>query len=289
MGIDVIGLRFLAYARRKQAFGRTLTIGRQKVDIDPPEQTKLARSLRLAPYDVSQKYAEALLRQGFGSTGVESLDHSAYEGATLVHDLNFPFSREIEVFDTLIDCGTLEHVFNVPQALANLSTLCATGGQILHVVPANNFLGHGLYQFSPELFFSYYSEKNGYKDTEVYLAHTTPRGYWYKALPARHGERHEMLSPSQYLMCVRTLKGKAPALPKEVQQSDYVHLWAEGADANEGRMKRMLKSRPGLFYPLKKMANTLKQTKRFLWRKDIDYVSARPSRLQKVKLRSLLG
>lgn len=288
VGVDVIGLQFLAYARRKRDFGRAVTVGRQQVDIDPPAQKKLARDLRLGPYDVHQKYAESLLIQGFGSACAESMDHSSYEGATIIQDLNLPFTKPPPTFDTVIDCGTLEHVFNIPQALANLSELCAESGQILHVVPAANFLGHGLYQFSPELFFSYYSEKNGYRDTEVYLANTTPQAYWYRAFPSKNGERHEMLTRSQFLICVRTTKNKTAAATKEVQQSDYLHSWARGPGSNDSRIKKALRNSPALYYALKKTLRVLKRAKRFAWPREIVYVHARPSRLQKVQLRSLL-
>jgi len=64
----------------------------------------------------------------------------------------------------------MEHVFNASQGLKNVTRLCAPGGQIIHSLPANNFCNHGFWQFSPELFFSLYSDKNGYSETEIFLA-----------------------------------------------------------------------------------------------------------------------
>ena len=47
------------------------------------------------------------------------------------------------------------------------SDLCKNGGTIIHSLPSNNNCGHGFWQFSPELFFSLYNEKNGFKNNEM--------------------------------------------------------------------------------------------------------------------------
>lgn len=289
MGVDLIAEQFLAYAKKKQNFGRTVTIGRQKMDVDPPDQIRLARKLGISNYDVSQKYAESLLIQGLGAACAESLDASPYEGATIIHDLNLPFRESPPVFDTIIDCGTLEHVFNIPQALLNLSQLCSEKGQILHVVPGTNYLGHGLYQFSPELFFSYYSAKNGYRDTEIYLANTSYKSYWYRVFPPQNGERHEILTPAQFLVCVRTVKDKTSLPSQGVQQSDYLHVWEHGSDAHDGRIKLALKRNPAVYYRLKTAVNTVKTLKRQMLGREIHYVNERSSTFEKVKLSHLLG
>jgi len=288
MGVDLIAAQFLAFAKKKQDFGRTVTVGRQKMDVDPPDQVRFARKIGMPVYDVTQKYAESFLTRGLGATCAESLDASSYEGATILHDLNLPFRQTPPVFNTIIDCGTLEHVFNVPQALLNLSQLCSEEGQILHVVPGTNYLGHGLYQFSPELFFSYYSSGNGYRDTEIFLANTSYKDYWYRVRLPQNGERHEILTPAQFLMCVRTVKEKRSALPQTVQQSDYLHVWERGPGAPEGRIQRALKSHPGVYYRLKAVVNALLALQRKIIRREIRYVSARSSRFEKIKLTHLL-
>ena len=48
-------------------------------------------------------------------------------------------------FSCVLDGGTLEHVFNFPQAIKNAMEIVAIGGHFLGVVPANNFSGHGFY------------------------------------------------------------------------------------------------------------------------------------------------
>ena len=51
-------------------------------------------------------------------------------------------------------------LFRSPQALSNLHELLNVGGFILHENPANNFVDHGFYQFSPSVYFDYYTRNN---------------------------------------------------------------------------------------------------------------------------------
>lgn len=60
-------------------------------------------------------------------------------------------------FDLVIDCGTMEHVFDVRQVMENITGATKTDGAIIHVMPGNNTFDHGFFQFSPTLFSDYYS------------------------------------------------------------------------------------------------------------------------------------
>lgn len=98
-----------------------------------------------------------------GSTKIDSLDISDYQGASIVHDLNKPLPQEYECkYDCVIDGGTLEHVFNVAEALVSIMQLLRPGGLFITCTMANNYCGHGFYQFSPELFYRTFSEENGF-------------------------------------------------------------------------------------------------------------------------------
>ena len=166
MGIDIHALNFLRYTSRKKTLGRVATIGRQSLLVTPSQINKI---IGISAADDFGAFCEDLLLSHFGATAVDSYDYSDYEGATFIVDLNKPLAPS-KNYDTVIDCGTVEHVYNVPQALANISSLCSRGGQIVHVSPGNNCCGHGFWQFSPELFFSLYSDANGYLETEVFVA-----------------------------------------------------------------------------------------------------------------------
>ena len=94
--------------------------------------------------DYADNYLELILE----THDIKALDYSAYEGCDIVHDLNTPIGPELHGrFDAVIDGGCLEHIFNVPMALANYMNLVRNGGSLFIATMANNHMGHGFYQF----------------------------------------------------------------------------------------------------------------------------------------------
>jgi hypothetical protein len=248
MGIDIHALNFLRYVSKKQKLGTVATLGRQSLLVP---RRDLARFTGISWKDAELGlFSEELFKKHFGATLVDSYDYSDYEGATHVVDLGKPMVPEKQ-YDTIIDCGTVEHIFNVSQALRNLSSLCASGGQIVHVLPANNFCGHGFWQFSPELFFSLYSDASGYRETEVFLADLNDARKWFEVKQPKDGRRAEVVSSSPlYVMC-RTIK-LGNDFPESIQQSDYIYHW-DSAYTNQHQsglvptLKNAIKARPSLY------------------------------------------
>lgn len=252
MGIDVHALNFLRYVKQFGGFGRTVTIGRQNIDFRPDHFLRFTGKLSAATED---RYCEPLLIEHFGATTVDSVDNSDFENATIIHDLNRPLAPEMRSgrFDTLIDGGCLEHIFQAPIALRTFSELTAPGGQIVHVIPANNFCGHGFYQFSPELFFSLYSEINGYRDTEVFLADATRLDRWFRVNAPSNGLRANAHSATPLYLLVRTVKISSDFRHDTVQQSDYVHRWNE-AETLSPEPKRAKKRKSAVVIALRNIA-----------------------------------
>jgi hypothetical protein len=226
MGIDAHGLNFLRYVCAKAALGTTVMIGRQNVHDSVVNIAMSAKRLRPAPYG---PFAEELLATEFGATNIDSMDVSDFEGATVLQDMNTPVPLALHgKYQTVMDYGSLEHVFDVAQALRNVIALCsAKSGQILHVLPANNQCGHGFWQFSPELFFSLYSEANGFKDTEVFVASLADEKSWYRASKPKYAKRLNIISKDRLYLLVRTTKVSVQK-SLVVQQSDYVAAWDRG-------------------------------------------------------------
>ena len=223
MGIDIQSLYFLMYVHKFGNFNKTITIGRQNLNIRFPNK-------KLIPFITKYRneiYIDQLLKDYFGSTIVDSIDASDYEGATIIHDLNTPIPENLKYkYDTVIDAGTLEHIYNIPQALENVSFLCRPGGQIIHILPSNNQCGHGFWQMSPELFFSLFSDKNGYENTEVFLAYTSNSAKnFYKVIKPENGKRVNIYSKSELYVFVRTVLKTKEFSHKNIQQSDYVYAW----------------------------------------------------------------
>lgn len=230
MGIDAHAHHLLRYARRNGPLGSTVTLGRMVVHMGPKARQRLTGA---AP-EVRTVYGEEVLAREFGATSVDSIDNSSYEGATIVADMNQPLPESVGSYETVIDFGCMEHIFDVRQALRNITSLSAPGGRILHVLPANGYCGHGFYQYSPELFFSYYTPRNGFEDTEVFVADLLDTRHWFKVSPPSSGRRVNLRSSSEMLVLVMTRHARAVE-DFEIQQSDYVYEWAQGDEQSTPR------------------------------------------------------
>lgn len=223
MGIDVQTLRFLKYVfETRGAFGRVLTVGRQGVHCSPHIQHLVLGRPGVAP----GSFCEPLLISNFGATCVDSIDASDYEGATVVHDLNEPFVHDMGTYDTVFDGGCLEHIFDVAAALRNLTKVCREGGQLIHVLPANNQCGHGFWQFSPELFFSLYSSSRGFFGTEVFVGDVIDPNWIFKVNQPAAGSRHDIRHPNPIYVMARTTLVSRPGNDRRVYQSDYLTEWS---------------------------------------------------------------
>jgi len=223
MGIDFHAFNFLRYVAQSGPFGETITIGRQDLAVNPVALSRLVTPT--AAY-VPSAYCDNILIDQFGATKVDSIDNSGYEDATHILDLCQPIPEALfGKYDTVIDAGTTEHIFEAPRALKSMSELVRPGGQVIHILPANNFCGHGFWQFSPELFFSLYSQKNGYRDTQVFLADLTDKWRWYEVMAPQGGRRINVASFAELHVMVRTVRTGATFSHKHVQQSDYLYQW----------------------------------------------------------------
>jgi hypothetical protein len=242
MGIDTASAKFLCAARSRGAdFARALMLGRQTFY---PDARSLRRifAIHKLPHDVDaflrqNEYAESFFRC-LGAREVASLDCSSYEGATLVHDMNSPIPDELrERFTVVHDGGTLEHVFNLPQALRNSMEMVRVGGHFTQVTVANNFMGHGFWQFSPELVFRVFSPANGYRIDAVLLHEVVPGGPWYVVTdPNEVGARVELCnSRPTYILTIAQRIARTEIFAIPPQQSDYVAQWRDGDEPPPAR------------------------------------------------------
>lgn len=239
MGLDLNAVQFLLRARKRGVeFGSVLTIGRLKLDVFPAKVRQLLEQHGLA-HDAfrsegrSDGQAEAFFRC-LGANSVQSLDASAYEGASLVHDLNQPVPAEWKQrYDIVYDGGTLEHVFNFPVALRSCMEMVKVGGHLFLDSPANNWFGHGFYQFSPELFYGALSEENGYEVVEMIAHPTGPHARWYGvANPSVVRSRVELISYTLIHLLTHARRKRGGEIFKQMpQQSDYTVAWQGSTSA----------------------------------------------------------
>jgi SAM-dependent methyltransferase len=220
MGIDAHPFNFIKLQSRRAPLGRVLTIGRQQLSVD-------ARRLgeELAAVAGQSLYCEPVLT-ALGAESVASVDYSDYEQPSYVADLGRPITMS-ERFDTIVDAGSLEHIFDVATAFRNLIELCEVGGRIIHSLPVNDLNGHGFYQFCSDLIFAIYSERNGFADTEVYYASNLDPSVWHKMPPARPGVRVEVLSIEPIIL-LSVARKVAKVDQIDVTQPFYAIAWEQG-------------------------------------------------------------
>jgi SAM-dependent methyltransferase len=103
-----------------------------------------------------------------GIDGYVDLDRFPDDAPQRLHDLNQPLPGDLEeAFGLVLDSGTLEHVFDVRQALENVVRAARVGGWVIHFSPAAD-VDHGFYSFSPTLFYDLY-EANGFVDARCFI------------------------------------------------------------------------------------------------------------------------
>ena len=107
---------------------------------------------------LDDKYSiDKVILKGLGFSQVDTMDYSVYEGADIAHDLNLPIPDEHkEKYDFVLDAGTIEHVFDLPQVLKNVFDALKIGGIFFFDTPYWYHPHHGYYNCSPELFEDYF-------------------------------------------------------------------------------------------------------------------------------------
>lgn len=234
MGINTSFARLLVEARLQgTSFADTLTIGRQSLTVPRAELSRMASRLGLDAGGSLERdgYAEPFLTGMLGAQSVRSIDYSDYQQADIVHDLNQPLPREWhESFDTLIDGGSIEHIFDIRQVLSNYMTLVRTGGSIFILTTANNLCGHGFYQFSPEFFYRVFNRSNGFETRDVVLIESPllsveksrHNRYFHANNPSQVGKRIQLVNcrPTMIFVHARKLTAQTPFATPPLQ-SDY--------------------------------------------------------------------
>ncbi|MGH7172593.1 MAG: hypothetical protein ACRELG_20120, partial [Gemmataceae bacterium] len=235
MGVGIQVLRHLLASKRDGvSYARTAMIGRQSLHVSVPQVQEsmrhfLGRTLTRAETlaMMGDGFLEGILR-ALGASRIEAVDYSAYEGATIVHDMNRTLPDEHKSqFTAVLDGGSLEHVFDFPRAIRNCMEMLEVGGHFLGITCANNFLGHGFYQFSPELYYRVFSPENGFLIEKMFVCERQAEGKWYSAAdPQVVGARGILVNHQPTILMVRARKIQEKEvfalLPRHVRSS-HIH------------------------------------------------------------------
>jgi hypothetical protein len=245
MGIDNNGFQCLLYAKKINVdFKHTALIGRQGLHLS---QDDMKNAFCAFGYTISEEeinkifiinngYAEQLIAF-LGGLEVHSFDYSDYEGATHLHDMNKEIPEEFrEKYTAVLDGGTLEHIFNFPVAIKNCMEMVSVGGHFIGIVPANNFMGHGFYQFSPEVYFNIFSAENGFEITTVVAIEDRPKATWYSVINPKdvHGRVTLTNNVPVHLFVVAKKLMRNMIFETIPQQYDYLALWQQNTSFSDG-------------------------------------------------------
>lgn len=200
MGLLKRNLYLLAFEHKKHPIkGDVLTFGQQSVYATLNEVKTLFKRegvfLKNLPksFDIKNKIpawektgyqnytnCHAVLRL-LGAKKVFSADVSGYENSDILMDFNAPVDKKYyNRFDTILDIGTLEHVFNIPQAFENIKLMIRPGGTLILGYPLAGVINHGFYQICPTLLYDYFSI-NGFENFSCFILDGSNINYEKKA------------------------------------------------------------------------------------------------------------
>ena len=140
----------------------------------------------------------------------------------------------------IIEAGTIEHVFNFPVAINNCMEALKIDGHFIAITPVNNQMGHGFYQFSPELFYRVFSEENGFKILKMIICASTDGPElmkWYEVADPKAVKERVMLVnnfPTDLLFIAKKTHDAA-IFNHTPQQSDYVSTWLVSDTIKSGK------------------------------------------------------
>jgi len=243
MGIDIPSLQLLCCAKNIGVdFSDTMTVGRQHVYL-PPDATALILGAIGTPRELASAILEGQSAEPFfallGAKQVSSVDASDYEQATHLHNFNQPLPTSLaNRFSVVHEGGTIEHVFNIPQAFKNCMEMVRVGGHFIQVNVANNYTGHGFWQFCPELIYRIFSRENGFHIKAVLMHEHVMRsggpsfGRWYKVDdPAVHHCRVELINDRRTYICTIAQRVEDRRIfARFPEQSDYVEAWTKAQE-----------------------------------------------------------
>ena len=255
MGIAKVAYSLLAELKKDypDLGGNILQLGRQTVMVNASQCLSVMNNFKIEPkinLDDANKSSidDATLFRSLGFDLVESIDFSDYEKPTYTHDFNQPVPESFyEKYDAIYDGGTTEHIFNFPQCLKNIFKMLKRGGVVMHASPANDYVDHGFYSFSPTVFYDYYTA-NGFQILKSCIFEVLPSintcivyDYDPKKFSLPRNGFGELLV---WFVARKVDESTCDVIP---QQGAYVKTWSEFSEPSEVKFSPS----PGLISHLK--------------------------------------
>lgn len=190
MGLTAPHLKYLIRIKKRMKFkGPLLTLGCQDIYATEENVVNWMREERLPRVkvnkvhythskgmsEVNNEYAKYIHAKSFFEyLGIPlrdyyDIDKFDFDKPKILHDLEKKVhSKYHNFFNFIIDGCTLTHILDVKSVLTNIVKMTKMGGHVLHINPAQTFLNHGFFQFSPTFFYDFY-HNNGFQIVESYL------------------------------------------------------------------------------------------------------------------------
>jgi len=197
MGLAVYVLEGIVREHRYRAIhGSVVQIGRQTVELTAPDAIGMfmryglpLSGLREDLVEIDRQTLQARQtgirfvndRTFFGALGaseVHAVDHSDFEGADTIHDMNQPIGASLEgIADLIVDGSTLDNVHDPAVALMNYNRMLRPGGRVISVNAGKPDVQGAYCGMPPEWFLDYYAA-NDYADCQVYVQLNFPATKW---------------------------------------------------------------------------------------------------------------
>lgn len=189
MGLDRLFIEGLMREHlHRPISGNVVLIGRQTIFLSPDELLELLAAnglrtpgmkttdialdddtkLRPPSYRGRSLVVDREVFRLLGVPSVHALDHSPYEGADIIHDLNKLIPRELqESVDFIVDGSTVDNCWNPSLTLQNYVAMLRPGGRMLMTNMYSNY--NEPYSILPPLWYFDYLCVNGFSDVKCYV------------------------------------------------------------------------------------------------------------------------
>lgn len=138
-----------------------LTLGRQDVHATQIELDSFLKHKKIINDKTGKLLTDKEFFKKLGYEEVYSIDK--FDPGN--NDFNFDLNNRIDLqkqFDLVADFGTVEHIFNIAEAIKTMAKHTKLGGMILNISPTSGYFNHGFFCLNPTFFHSFYL-KNGFE------------------------------------------------------------------------------------------------------------------------------
>ncbi len=171
MGITILSAEFIIQEHRYKPLPETVhLLGRQTICFDFETARRMMLKHGITPVDVQRK-ADETTRTAITGTGqyisdstffemlgvktVHAIDHSDYEGAEIIINLNRPIEPKFEGFADFIFGGSvLDNVFDPACYMRNITRMLRPGGRLVDI-NSSSFGEHPYVLISPAWYYDY--------------------------------------------------------------------------------------------------------------------------------------